>query len=107
MAYRVEIARRAEADLEELYLRVVERRRCRAPDGSMVSNAQSSVWTSIRSGFPSRPRASTPITLRVLTYGRKPHTYRIFFTVDDDYSLVRVLHVRRGARPISEELRGD
>jgi hypothetical protein len=34
----------------------------------------------------------------VLTYGRRPHAYRLFFTVDDDAEIVRVLHVRRGVR---------
>jgi toxin ParE1/3/4 len=47
--------------------------------------------------------------VRVLSYGRKPHAYRIFFTVDDDARLVRVVHVRRGARrrPSPDELKGD
>ena len=47
--------------------------------------------------------------VRVLSYGRKPHVYRIFFTVDDDANVVRVVHVRRGARrrPIAEELKGE
>ena len=47
--------------------------------------------------------------IRVLTYGRKPHAYRIFFTVDDDAEIVRVLHVRRGARQrsVAEELREE
>jgi plasmid stabilization system protein ParE len=62
MAYRVEIARRAESDLEELYLWVVER----APQqGARWFNGLERGfrrWTSIRSGVPSRPRASIPIT---------------------------------------------
>jgi hypothetical protein len=47
--------------------------------------------------------------VRVLTYGRKPHTYRIVFTVGDDADGVYVLHVRRGARqrPTADELQGD
>jgi toxin ParE1/3/4 len=110
MAYRVEIARRAERDLEGLYLWVIER----APQ-------QSARWFN---GFeraifsldqhPKRcPVAAESFDpghpVRVLTYGRKPHAYRIFFTVDDDAEIVRVLHVRRGARqrPMAEELRGD
>jgi hypothetical protein len=37
------------------------------------------------------------------------YAYHIFFTVDDDAEIVRVLHVRRGARqrPMAEELHGD
>jgi plasmid stabilization system protein ParE len=91
MAYRVEIARRAESDLEELYLWVVER----APQ-------RGARWFNGLEFDPDHP-------VRVLTYGRKPHAYRIFFTVDDDVEIVRVLHVRRGARqrPMAEELRGE
>jgi mRNA-degrading endonuclease RelE of RelBE toxin-antitoxin system len=35
--------------------------------------------------------------------------YRIFFTVDDETNVVRVVHVRRGARqrPIAEELKDE
>ena len=36
--------------------------------------------------------------VRVLHYGRKPHVYRIFFTVDDAAQVVHIVHVRRGAR---------
>ena len=36
--------------------------------------------------------------IRVLRYGRKPHVYLAFFTVDTRKWVVRVLHVRRGAR---------
>jgi hypothetical protein len=45
--------------------------------------------------------------VRALTYGRKPHAYRILFTVDDDAEPVRVLHVRRGARrlPVPDALK--
>lgn len=71
MAYRVEIARNAEAELEEVYL------------------------------------SNQPV--RVLRYGRKPHVYRLFFTVDDTARVVRVVHVRHGARkaPVPDELKGD
>jgi plasmid stabilization system protein ParE len=62
MAYRVEIARRAEADLEELYRWVVER----APQqGARWFNGLERAVLSLdqlRSGVLSRPRASTPIT---------------------------------------------
>jgi hypothetical protein len=35
--------------------------------------------------------------------------YRIFFTVDNDANVVRVVHVRRAARrpPMPEELKGE
>ena len=110
MAYQVEIARRAEADLEELYLWVVERapqQRARWFNGlerAILSLDQhpKRCPTAAESFDPDQP-------VRVLTYGRRPHAYRIFFTVDDDAKIVRVLHVRRGARqgPMAEERRGE
>ena len=57
--------------------------------------------------WPVAPESIDPDhPVRVLSYGRKPHVYRIFFTVDHNAKVVRVVHVRRGARqrPIAEEL---
>jgi hypothetical protein len=62
MAYRVEISRRAEADLEQLYLWVVERAPQEGADGSTDSNAPFNHSTIIRSAVLSRPRTWTPIT---------------------------------------------
>jgi toxin ParE1/3/4 len=47
--------------------------------------------------------------VHVLRYGRKPHVYRVFFTVDDDAQRVNVVHVRRAVRrpPTPDELKGD
>lgn len=110
MAYRVEIARRAEADLEELYLWVVER----APQQGVrwFNGLERAVLTLDQhpKRCPVAPESlDDDLPIRVLTYGRKPHAYRVFFTVDDSADVVRVLHVRRGARqrPIAEELKSD
>jgi toxin ParE1/3/4 len=107
MAYRVEIARNAEADLEELYLWVV----ARAPQqGAKWFNGLERAVLSLQQHpkrCPVAPESIDPDTpVRVLSYGRKPHVYRIFFTVNDAASVVRVVHVRRGARrrPTVEEL---
>ena len=109
MVYRVEITRRAEADLEELYLWVVDR----APEqGARWFNGLERVVLSLGqhpTRCPVAPESFDPDhPIRVLTYGRKPHAYRVFFTIDAG-EIVRVLHVRRGARrrPPAEELRGD
>jgi mRNA-degrading endonuclease RelE of RelBE toxin-antitoxin system len=99
MAYRVEIARGAEAELEELYLWVV----ARAPQqGSKWFNGLERAVLSLDQ-HPNRcPVARESLDpdqpVRVLRYGRKPHVYRVFFTVDDTARLVRVVHVRRAAR---------
>jgi plasmid stabilization system protein ParE len=108
MAYRVELAKNAESELEELYLWVVER----APSqGAAWFNGLERAILSLEQ-LPKRFRiapdsfdAEQPV--RVFNYGRSPHVYRVFFTVEERASVVRVLHVRRGARqrPTSGELK--
>lgn len=110
MSYRVEIARNAEAELEELYLWVV----ARAPQqGAKWFNGLERAVLSLDEQPKRFPVAAESIDpdqpVRVLSYGRKPHVYRVFFIVDDTARLVRVVHVRRGARkpPVPGELKGD
>ena len=109
MAYRVEIARRAAADLEELYLWSATG----PQQGVRWFNGLERAVLSLNH-HPKRylvaPESLDPNhPVRVLTYRRKPHTYRIFFTSMTMPRFVRVLHGRRGARqrPMAEELRGD
>jgi len=47
--------------------------------------------------------------VRVFNYGRSTHVYRVFFTIDATAKVVRVVHVRRGARqrPAPGELKGE
>ena len=99
MAYRVEIATDAETELEELYLWVV----ASAPQqGAKWFDGLVQAVLSLDQHPKRCPVAPESIDpdhpVRVLTDGRKPHAYRIFFTVDDVARLVRVVHVRRGAR---------
>jgi plasmid stabilization system protein ParE len=109
MAYRVEIARSAAAKLEELYLWVV----ARAPlQGAKWFNGLEHAVLSLDQHpkrCPVAPESIDPDQpVRVLSYGRKPHVYRVFFTVDDTARLVRVVHIRRGVRkpPLPGELKG-
>ncbi len=45
--------------------------------------------------------ATFPFEVRQLLYGRKPHVYRILFTIEGD--TVYVLHIRHGRRqPITK-----
>jgi len=42
-----------------------------------------------------------PFEVRQLLYGRKPHAYRILFTIEGE--VVKILHIRHGRRkPVSE-----
>ncbi len=110
MAYRVDIARSAEAELEALYQWVVER----APQqGAAWFNGLERAVLSLDQHperCPVAPESIDPDRpVRVLSYGRKPHVYRVFFTIDDNAAVVRVVHVRRGARqrPTADELKGE
>ena len=110
MAYRVEVSKNAETELEELYLWVVGR----APQqGAKWFNGLERAVLSLDEHPKRCPIALESIDpdhpVRVLSYGRKPHVYRIFFTVDDNANVVRVVHVRRGARrpPIPGELKDE
>jgi toxin ParE1/3/4 len=110
MAYRVEIARSAEAELEELYLWVVER----APiQGATWFNGLERAILALEQ-LPKRFRIASERLdpdrpIRVLNYGRSPHVYRVFFTIDETARVVRVVHIRRGARqrPMPGELKGE
>jgi plasmid stabilization system protein ParE len=110
MAYRVEIAKSAEAQLEDLYLWVIER----APSqGISWFNGLEQAILSLDQHperCPIAPESFDPgHPIRVLHYGRSPHVYRVFFTVNDSANIVRVVHVRRGARrrPTAGELTGE
>src|ERR1700730_5391094 len=110
MAYRVELAKNAEAELEELYLWVVER----APNqGAAWFNSLERAILSLEQ-LPKRcriaPESIDPDQpVRVFNYGRSPHVYPVFFTVDDSSKVVRVVHVRRGTRqrPALDELKSE
>ena len=99
MAFRVDIARTAEAELEELYLWVV----ARAPQqGAAWFNGLERAVLSLDQHperCPVAPESVDPDhPVRVLSYGRRPHVYRVFFTVNHRAQIVRIVHVRRGAR---------
>jgi len=109
MAYRVELTRNAEAELEALYLWVVDR----APSqGAAWFNGLERAILAL-DHFPKRcriaPESFDPEhPIRVHNYGRSPHVYRIFFTIDEIAKVVRVLHIRRGIRQeaMPSELKG-
>jgi len=104
MAYRVEIAKNAEAELEQLYLWVVER----APHqgARWFSGLERAVLSLSRhpKRCPIAPESVDPESpVRVLRYGRKPHVYRVFFIIDHPAETVQVVHIRRAARQRATE----
>ena len=108
MPFRVEVARRSEQDLEALYLWVV----ARAPkQGAAWFNGLERAVLSLEAHperCPVAPESlNVALPIRVLLYGRRPSVYCVYFTIDQRAQVVRVLHIRRGARqaPTPADLR--
>jgi plasmid stabilization system protein ParE len=110
MAFRVDIAKTAELQLEELYLWVVDR----APSqGAAWFNGLERAILSLEQ-LPKRCRVAPESIdpdqpVRVFNYGRSPDVYRVFFEIDETAKVVRVVHIRRGMRqrPAPAELKGE
>ncbi len=98
MAFRVEISLQAEHDAEAILDWLLSQQSGTAAiewfvalDDAFASLAQ------IPERCPIAPENSHfPFEVRQLFYGRKPHVYRILFTVNGD--MVEVLHIRHGRR---------
>jgi plasmid stabilization system protein ParE len=95
MAYGVELTFRALGDLDQLYL-VTE----------VAGSEQASAWfNGLQAAIFSlseRP-AWCPIipenkTMRHLLYGRGRDIYRVIYTIDENAKVVKVAHIRHGAR---------
>lgn len=97
MPFRVEIARRAQQDLEALYLWVV----ARAPQqGAAWFNGLERAVLSLEAHPERCPLAPESLSatahIRVLLYGRRASVYRVYFYVDQRAQVVRIVHIRRG-----------
>jgi plasmid stabilization system protein ParE len=99
MAYAVELTRRAERDLDNLYEFLS------AEDSKVIRRWFNGLENAIYKlqGLPRRcPRAPesrrTSPSLRHFLYGSKPNVYRVLYEVDESRELVRVLTIRHGAR---------
>jgi plasmid stabilization system protein ParE len=98
MTFRVEIAAEAERDAEEILAWLLKQHAGEA--GIRWYRALEDAIASLAT-FPARcPLAPEdrrfPFEVRQLLYGRKPHIYRILFTVQGD--TVHVIHIRHGRR---------
>jgi toxin ParE1/3/4 len=95
MVYRVELAERAGRDLDDIYLTTHADSSERA--FTWFNGLEQRIYSLER--FPERgPITREQKTLRHLLYGKKPHIYRIIYSVDHSAQVVAVLHIRHGAR---------
>ena len=95
MAFRVELTARAERDLAAIYEYI-----------QAGSSKQAFLWfNGLEDAIlslekrPERGRLTRENPrLRQLLYGKKPHTYRIIYSIQRGSQLVLVVHIRHGAR---------
>lgn len=95
LAYHVELAARATSDLRAIFglIRAAHSAQANAWFNGLVARIGSLAH------LPARgiEIAEQP-ALRHVLHGRKPHFYRVIYAIDDDQRVVRVLHIRHGAR---------
>lgn len=98
MAFRVKVTPEAKQDadaiLEWLHLQQAGEAGLRWFRG--LNEAIESLSTFPKRCAPAPENASVPFEMRQLLYGKRPHIYRILFTIDDD--MVYVLRIRHGRR---------
>ena len=97
MAYRVELRPRAEQDLETLFRQLVQVAPTRGPE--WVNGMERAIASLCK--MPGRcpvvrQFSKGAVEVRQLLYGRYPHSYRVYFTIDS--RTVWILHIRHGAR---------
>src|ERR1700692_1850999 len=103
MTFRVEVSAQAESDAEAILDWLLSQHA--GETGIRWFLALEDAIASL-STFPERcplapEDARFPFQVRQLLYGRKPHVYRILFTLEGE--TVHVLHIRHGRRkPVSE-----
>ena len=95
MAYRVELTTRAGRNLRRIYERI------HGEDSRQAHAWFNGLETAILS-LDQHPARGAVIpedsNLRHLLHGTKPHIYRIIYVIDEHDGVVRVLHIRHGAR---------
>jgi len=95
MAFLVRLSKRAERDLEAIYLYI------RAQDSHAAHRWYQGLRKAILSleELPKRcPLTPEDKRCRHLLYGRKPHIYRIIYRVLERAHRADILHIRHGAR---------
>jgi plasmid stabilization system protein ParE len=97
MAYGVKFRPRAEHDLETLFRKLVQEAPLRGPE--WVTGLEAIIYSlgEMPERCPVVRELSKPdIPVRQLLYGRYPHVYKVYYTVES--MTVWILHIRHGAR---------
>jgi plasmid stabilization system protein ParE len=95
LAYRVEVTARAARDLRRIDREINADYAREAADWF---NGLEALVLSLEE-YPSRGAPTTEDrNLRHLLYGNRPSVYRVIYAIDEVGAVVRVLHIRHGAR---------
>jgi|SRR5579863_2633302 plasmid stabilization system protein ParE len=104
MAFRVETSAQAESDADAILEWLLSQHAGQAGIRWVLALEEAIASLAI---FPERCSLAPEsvrfrFEVRQLLYGRKPHAYRILFTIDGE--TVNILHIRHGRRkPLSEQ----
>jgi len=95
MAYRVELSRRAERDLQSIFdfINAAESIAAKRWFFDLQDQIQSLSTLADRGTITDYDPA-----LRFILYGNKPHVYRILYRIHVETTSVRIVHIRHGAR---------
>jgi mRNA-degrading endonuclease RelE of RelBE toxin-antitoxin system len=93
MTYRVELTARAIRNLGWIFQRIHRNIRLRQPPG--LNELEAAILS--LDEHPERCPITTEKKTHLL-FGRKPNVYRIIYAIDERTRIVRVLHIRHGAR---------
>ena len=98
MDFRVELTDQAKSDIAAIHGWLVAQEAGDA--GARWFSSLRQAITSL-SALPARCSVApesreSPVEVRQLLYGRRPHVYRILFSIDE--TVVHVLHIRHGRR---------
>jgi plasmid stabilization system protein ParE len=98
MDFRVELSEQAQRDIAAIYDWLQSQQAGDAGERWFLAlRAAVASLTNLPSRCPLAPESrDSPVDVRHLLYGRRPHVYRILFAIEGD--LVQVLHIRHGRR---------
>lgn len=98
MAFRVELSTQAQNDIAAIHDWLRAQQAGDAGERWFVAlRAAVGSLTNLPSRCPLAPEnRDSPVEVRQLLYGRRPHAYRILFSIEGE--VVHVLHVRHGRR---------
>jgi plasmid stabilization system protein ParE len=98
MAFRVEVTSQAQHDLDDIleWLLLHDAMEAGLQWFEAMQEAIASLAELPRRCALAPENASVPFEMRQLLYGRRPHVYRILFTIEGD--VVYILRIRHGRR---------